>query len=139
MSDIHTGGCLCGAIRYRLTGQPARTTICHCTFCQRRTGTAFAEIVTFEDKHVALEGEEPRMYQHRSDESGRWIRVHFCPHCGTQLFITAEARPGFLSMAGGTLDDSSWVEWGRHIWARSSQHWLPIPDGPARFEKAPTA
>ena len=70
-------------------------------------GTAFAEIVTFEESQVELEGEEPRMYEHRSDESGRWIRVHFCPHCGTHLFITAEARPGFLSMAGGTLDDPS--------------------------------
>ena len=63
MSNIHTGGCVCGTIRYRLTGQPARTTICHCTFCQRRTGTAFAEIVTFEESQVELEGEEPRMFR----------------------------------------------------------------------------
>ena len=39
---IHEGGCLCGALRYRVAGDPRRTTICHCTDCQRRTGTAFA-------------------------------------------------------------------------------------------------
>ena len=41
MSEIHQGGCLCGTVRYRTVGRPERTTICHCTFCQRLTGSAF--------------------------------------------------------------------------------------------------
>ena len=56
MAGAHEGGCLCGAVRYQATGQPMRATVCHCTFCQRITGSAFGVWVTYRKEQVALSG-----------------------------------------------------------------------------------
>jgi hypothetical protein len=57
MHETNAGGCLCGAVRYRTTGRPERTTACHCTFCQRLTGSAFGIWVTFRIDNVAFDGD----------------------------------------------------------------------------------
>lgn len=80
--ETHEGGCLCRAVRYRATGQPALVQACHCTACQRRTGSAFALIAAFRAEQVEMKGATPASYAHRSDESGRWVRNHFCSSCG---------------------------------------------------------
>ena len=56
MSDIHEGGCLCGNVRYRTVGDPMLATVCHCTFCQRRSGRAFSEPVIFKLEQVEFSG-----------------------------------------------------------------------------------
>jgi hypothetical protein len=134
MSDMHEGGCLCGALRYRATGQPLRATVCHCTFCQRITGSAFGVWATYRKEQVAMSG-EIGTYEHRSDESGRWIKMEFCPRCGTSVGATFERTPELRSQLAGTFDDPGWLDISRHIWTRSARHWVPIPDGPPRFEK----
>ena len=135
MSGIHEGGCLCGAVRYRVKGDPVRTHICHCTFCQRRTGSAFGLVAVFDEKNVEITGGPLSSYEHRSDESGRWLRLEFCPRCGTNVTFTFERVAGARSISGGTFDDPSWFKIDRHIWARSALHWMPIPSGVERFEK----
>jgi len=77
MSEFHEGGCVCGAVRYRVNGDPQTAYVCHCTFCQRRTGSAFAVIVWFEEENVELMGNGPTIYEHRVDENNRWFRLHF--------------------------------------------------------------
>ena len=52
MGDVHEGGCVCGGVRYRTTGMPARAAACACTWCQRRTGSAFGLSVYFEEANV---------------------------------------------------------------------------------------
>ena len=84
---------------------------------------------------VILETGELGTYEHRSDESGRWIRMEFCPRCGTSIGATFERSPELRSQLAGTFDDPSWIDISRHIWTRSAQHWVPIPEGPPRFEK----
>lgn len=135
MSEIHEGGCLCGSVRYRTTGAPVTTTVCHCTFCQRRSGSAFGEAVLFRIEQVELSGGPLVTYEHRSDESGRWLRLEFCPRCGTTVTWTGERRPGMRSMAGGTFDDRNWFRIARHIWTRSAQPWVSIPVEVECFEK----
>jgi hypothetical protein len=71
------GGCLCGAVRYRASGNPSRTVVCHCKFCQRCTGSAFAVWPTFGQEKVEIRGTLTG-YKHHWDESGRWIRLNFC-------------------------------------------------------------
>jgi len=78
-----TGGCMCGAVRFKTAGEPSRVTICHCTWCQRRTGTAFGTEVVFNSDQVEMTGDEVARYRHVSDESGRWLEVEFCRRCGT--------------------------------------------------------
>jgi len=127
MSEIHEGGCACGAVRFRVAGAPVRTGVCHCTFCQRRTGSAFGANVYFKDGDVEFTGGALKSYEHRSDESGRWLRMEFCPHCGSTMSWTLELLPGVRGIAAGTFDDSKWITYERHTWTRSAHPWVVWP------------
>jgi len=137
MSEVHEGGCVCGAIRYRVKGNPLRAYVCHCTYCQRRTGSAFAIDVSISEENVELTGDGLTTYEHRSNESNRWLRSHFCNRCGTTVMLTLERGPGVRTIMVGTLDDPNCVTIERHMWTRSAQHWMVFPQNVDRFEKSP--
>jgi hypothetical protein len=136
MQNAREGGCLCGAVRYRVTGAPFRTSVCHCTFCQRRTGSAFGLGAYFKKDEFQLLRGELRSYEHRSDESGRWLRLEFCPNCGTTVTWTLEVIPDGRGVAGGSLDDPRWLKIERHSWTRSKHHWFTVPPGVETFEQS---
>lgn len=135
MTEIHTGGCACGAVRYRVHGKPAVTAVCHCKFCQRRLASAFAVVSTFGEQSVEFVQGQLAEREYRSDESGRWLKMNFCPKCGTTVAHTAELRPGMRSIAAGTFDDPCWVTIDRHIWVRSKLPWVTIPEGVAAYQQ----
>jgi hypothetical protein len=66
-------------------------------------------------------------YEHRSDETGRWLKMQFCPRCGTTVTHAVEIRPGLMAIAVGTLDDPEWPHIQRHIWTSSKRSWTSIP------------
>lgn len=138
MAEQHEGGCVCGGVRYVVHGEPERVTVCHCTWCQRRTGTAFGVEVVFRSENVALEGETLRSYRHVSDESGRWLEQAFCSRCGSNLGFTLEAVPGIRTIAAGTFDDPSWISRDRYlfryVFLRSARNWSSVPDGVEQYE-----
>jgi hypothetical protein len=136
MTETNTGGCACGAVRYRVHGKPTFGVVCHCKFCQRRLASAFAVIASFEEKSVEITQGELVECEHRSDESGRWLKMNFCPKCGTTVYHTAELRPGMKSIAAGTFDEPNWFAIDRHIWVQSKQAWVVIPPGVATYPKA---
>ena len=136
MSDIHNGGCACGAVRYRVHGKPTVATVCHCTFCQRRLASAFAVLATFPEQAVEVVQGELAECEHRSDESSRWLKMTFCPKCGTTVSHTAEVRPGFRTIAAGTFDNQDWFSIDRHMWTRSKQPWVTIPEGMTSYPRA---
>jgi hypothetical protein len=138
MEAVVTGGCLCGAVRYQTHGKPLRTVVCYCKFCQRCTGSALGVWSTFTPEQVHLTG-PLSTYEHRSDESGRWIRLNFCAQCGASVTSTFEKGPGEVAILGGTFDDTTWITVDRQVWTRSKQHWLPLPAGVASFEKSSSA
>jgi len=135
---VHEGGCLCGAVRYRTTALPLRVTICHCTFCQRFTGSAYLVEPIFKRSDVALSGAAPRTYEHRSDGSGKRVTLNFCGTCGTTLYLDLERFPDILGLCGGTFDDPSWFDRGqgigRHIFTRSAQDGVVLPAGIDTYE-----
>ena len=139
MSDLHLGGCACGTVRYSVRGKPSVSTVCHCNFCQRRLASAFAVLATFPEASVEITEGELAECEHRSDESGRWLRMSFCPTCGTTIFHVAEVRPGFRTVAAGTFDEQDWFSIDRHMWARSKRPWVTIPDGIATYPHAAPA
>jgi len=134
----HEGGCVCGAVRYVAHGDPERVTICHCTWCQRRTGSGFGVASVFRQENVTLTGHVPQKYRHISDDSGRWLDQEFCSRCGTNIGFTLEAVPGMRTIAAGTFDDPSWLKPEKHsfryVYLRSAQCWSNIPDGAERYE-----
>lgn len=107
--STHEGGCLCGAIRYETRGEPVRVTICHCRFCQRATGGGPMTNANFELSALTVTRGEPKVYDHRSEGSGKLVHIHFCPDCGTKLYMTFERFPGFAGLYAGTFDDPSWI------------------------------
>lgn len=132
MTKEHAGGCVCGAVRFKAMAEPLRVTICHCLWCQRRTGTAFGTEVVFNDADVAFSGTKPTRYRHVSDESGRWLDVEFCPTCGSNLGFTLEAAPGIRGVPAGTFDDPSFLspdrQTTRQVFTRSRRSWAdPSP------------
>ena len=137
MAELNEGGCVCGAVRYVAHGDPKRVTVCHCTWCQRRTGSAFGVEVVFKIERVTLVGDAPRKYRHLSDESGRWLDQQFCSRCGTNIGIILEAVPEIRTIAAGTFDDPSWIKpekyLFRYVYLRSAQNWSKIPDGVEQY------
>ena len=136
--EQHAGGCVCGSVRYVAQGDPARITVCHCTWCQRRSGSAFGVESVFKAEDVSLTGDTLQAYRHVSDESGRWVDQYFCARCGTNIGIALEALPGLRSIAAGTFDDPSWLDREKHVfryvYLRSAQDWVNIPDGVEKYE-----
>jgi hypothetical protein len=136
------GGCLCGAVRYRTKGEPARSSVCHCTFCQRRSGSAFGVGAYFNEADVEFtQRGVTKTYEHLSDESGRWLRIEFCLNCGGTVTWTAEALPGMRAIAVGSFDDPKWFQPGRFGWMRSAHPWIIPPPGVEVFPQGtlPTA
>ena len=138
MSTRNEGGCICGSLRYVTNGDPLRVIVCHCTWCQKRTGSAFSVEAAFKEDQVEITGWPPTKYRHLSDESGRWLDLEFCPKCGTNIGFTLEKLPGIRIIDAGTFDDPSWVRADRHKFRytllRSAQKWSNVPDGAERYE-----
>lgn len=139
MNETHTGGCVCGAVRYCLVGKPNFVAVCHCKFCQRRLASAFAILAAFDENNVEITQGELTECEHRSDESGRWLKMNFCPKCGTTVCHTAEVRPGMKTIAAGTFDEQGWFGIDRHIWAQSKLDWVTVPKGVATFSRGAPA
>lgn len=135
-----TGGCQCGAIRYEITQAPRLVYTCHCTDCQRFSGSAFAMSVVVEENGFHLRGPELRPVP-RVTDSGRRTNRWLCPDCC--VTICGGAKPGsappdaLRGVRAGTLDDSSWVRPTLHFWTRSAQPWVVLPEGGRRFETQP--
>ena len=110
MTQTLTGGCLCGSVRFRAATAPLRTLVCHCTFCQKMTGsTSYAESI-FRIEDVAISGGETRKFAHRSDSSGKNVYLEFCASCGTTIGLTFERWPEIRAISRGCYDDPDAVE-----------------------------
>lgn len=130
MSETRTGGCLCGAVRYAVAGDPAMQLVCHCTHCQKQAGSAFSEIVGVAESALAITHGSPASYAD-SGESGQPVERQFCGACGSPLFSKVAVSPGLVWIKVGTFDDCSWFAPAAHIWTRSKQPWVELGEVPA--------
>jgi hypothetical protein len=119
------GGCICGAVRYRLDAAPSGTYACHCKDCQRQSGGAFAISMIVARENFAVTAGETVTFDKRAD-SGRIVRQHACPTCHTRLFNEPLSSPGIIVLKPGTLDDSGWARPVGAIWTESRVPWAEI-------------
>lgn len=103
------GGCQCGAVRYEITGSPVAVYACHCTECQRQSGSAFAMSAVIPQEHFRITRGDPKMYARQTSPT-KTMECWFCADCGTRLYH----MPGGASYANrnvkpGTLDDTAWL------------------------------
>jgi len=125
-----TGGCACGAVRYRLDAEPVDAGYCHCRLCQRSSGApvmAFATVPL--TAFVVTEGEPARR---RSSGFGeRW----FCPSCGGQLAMRVDHQPETIDLTLASLDaPEPWAP-GYHIFSQSRIGWFDTADDLPRHDR----
>ncbi|MGH0035715.1 MAG: GFA family protein [Myxococcota bacterium] len=136
MEQHREGGCQCGALRYRIRGEPRGLAVCHCTECQRQSGSAFGMSLAVGPSDFEILSGRLRTFEVVCD-SGRPKTCAFCPECGVR--IHHQGPDGELSIKAGTLDDRSGLRPDAHYWTRRKQAWVEITDGVATSPDDETA
>lgn len=132
------GGCICGAVRYRIAAAPLGIYNCHCKDCQRSAGSAFAASMIVRAEDFAVIAGTTVRYDKRAD-SGRIVQQHSCPHCQTRLFNAPQPGSDIYVVRPGTLDDASWAAPVGNIWTASRAPWVTIdPAQPSFAGQAPS-
>jgi hypothetical protein len=118
------GGCLCGGIRYRVTGQPYHLTHCHCITCRRASGAPFVTWFSVPgDGFLVRQGE---LVRYRSSPGA--VRG-FCGRCGTQLTFQRDDTPKEIDITMCSLDDPEALAPEDHTYVRSRLRWIVLSDG----------
>jgi hypothetical protein len=128
------GGCLCGAVRYRLTAPPLAVYTCHCRDCQRASG---AGELSMPVQRETLEHSGKLVHFDKTADSGRAVRMFRCAACGTRLWNAPLAFPGLLVLKPGTLDDPRWAAPVGNIWTDRRLPWIAIDPRLANFPRQP--
>ena len=123
------GGCTCRAVRFRLLGPPLFVHCCHCTWCQRETGSAFAINAMIEaDRVVLLRGEVDVV--DTPSASGKGQRIARCPHCRVAVWSNYGGSGDVVRFVRvGTLDEPDRLPPDVHIFTASKQRWVVLPPG----------
>ena len=129
MAASFEGHCTCGAVRYRLTDTPLFVHCCHCRWCQRETGSAFALNAMIETERVALMQGDVETVDTPS-ASGKGQRIVRCPRCRVALWSHYAGMGDLASFVRvGTLDDPDRFPPDVHIFTASKQPWVLLPEG----------
>jgi hypothetical protein len=130
------GGCQCGQLRYEVRAEPLSVYVCHCTECQRQSGSAFAMSVIVPRPALVFTAGAPQRWS-RITERGNVLDGDFCPQCGVRIAHHPRINEAVSILKPGTLDDTRWLVPVGHIWTRSAQPWVDIPEGSVIFEGHP--
>lgn len=113
------GGCRCGALRVRVTAPPLLTGACHCTGCQRMTGSAYSLTVTVPKDGFELIAGEPIIGGARNPE----VRHHHCGRCLSWVYTTLPAMDFFVNLRATMLDDAGWFVPFTEVWTSEGLPW----------------
>lgn len=131
------GGCLCGNIRYSATGDPVLTAVCHCSHCQKQTGTSFSILVGVPNEALSIQGDLKTFLD--TGTSGKPVHRKFCPECGSPIVSVVDEVPGLSFIKAGTLDDTNWLKPTVEIWCRSAQPWVTLSEDTRKSDTSPNS
>jgi len=117
MIDVASGGCLCGAVRYRVTGEAVAQTLCHCSSCRRATGGVTVAWAVFPKTAVEVTGDV------REYSSSPGIYWGFCADCGSLVTYRRDSRPDHVDITTATLDDPDAFPPTVEIWTGERIAW----------------
>jgi hypothetical protein len=121
---VRTGGCLCGAVRYSVRGEPAHVVRCHCTSCRKESGSAFSVFAHWPVEAFELTGE-------LSSYDGRG----FCPRCGSRVLDTTNTET-FIEIRLGSLDEAPFELRPEHeAWVKRRESWLAPLKGAEQLDE----
>ena len=128
-----TGGCMCGAVRFKARGQASWTAICHCASCRRHTGGILNGAAGFRSSVVHFAG-TPTAY-----ESSPGVQRYFCASCGTSLAYQSEQWADDIHLFVGAFDDPEALKPEFHIFSGERLNWLVLSDHLPRYRTTPYA
>jgi hypothetical protein len=131
----YTGGCLCGALRFEVDGEPLFQGYCFCTDCKKASGSGFVPFMGFAASGVRISG-RTQQYRCVSFRGGESVR-NFCPTCGGLVFGGIVGEDEQHTVYAGALDDPSSFEPSVAIFGRDKPDWVVLPEGIAVFETMP--
>jgi len=125
-TGVRTGGCLCGAVRYSVRGEPAHVGRCHCADCRKESGSAFTVYGQWPVEAFEVTGEV-------SSYDGRG----FCPRCGSRLFDPVGPGEPLVEIRLGTLDDAPFeLKPEAEVWVKRRESWLKPVEGAAQHHES---
>ncbi|GAB5481436.1 MAG: hypothetical protein Pars92KO_11930 [Parasphingorhabdus sp.] len=119
MSDTHTGGCQCGAVRYRLSGSIPPAYACHCGECKKQSASAFSMSIPMAYEVLTVTG-TAKVFE-TTAHSGKRKYNYFCGDCGTRLWHSGTNPPSAITLKVGTLDHSEYIAPVGHLWVSKKQ------------------
>ena len=132
MSEL-SGSCSCGAVRFRMKSAPMFVHCCHCTDCQRQTGSAFVLNALIEADRVEILSGAPEPVT-MPTESGLPHDIYRCPKCRIAVWSTYGGRTKIRFVRVGTLETPAALPPDVHIYTRSKLPWVTLPAGVPAFE-----
>ncbi|HEU5478110.1 MAG TPA: GFA family protein [Gaiellaceae bacterium] len=125
-AGVRTGGCLCGAVRYSVRGEPVRVGRCHCADCRKESGSAFS-----------VYGQWPIEAFEMSGEISSYDGRGFCPRCGSRLLNPTEPGDTLIEIRIGSLDDAPFELKPEHeIWVKRRESWLSPVEGAEQHDES---
>jgi hypothetical protein len=131
-----SGGCPCEAVRFEVNAVPLLVYACHCTDCQRASGSAFGLQMPVVAESFVLTRGKPRPWR-RTGADGVESTSWFCSECGGCVFGQSAERPGIINVRAGTLDETWWLRPIAIISLRSAQAWQRIYNNAECFHAIP--
>jgi hypothetical protein len=128
------GKCLCGKVTYQLDDSPLFVQACHCTLCQRTTGTAFNLIMVIEDTKFTLLSGELTKFEFKGG-SGAFYDIYACKCCGNGLWgKPRESVKNITFVRSGTLENTKDIKPLAHIFTEFKQDWVQLSEDVPQFE-----
>ena len=121
------GGCLCGAVRYRVNEEPLGVVICHCTYCQKQTASDRSPVMWVSAASLQFTKGKTKTFEVKGT-TGNMQSRHFCGDCGSPIMTQPHARLEIRTIKAGTIDDTSWLKPSAHIWVASAPPYALIDD-----------
>ena len=128
--EVLHGGCLCGGVRYQITGPRRDIIVCHCENCRRTHGHVAAYTSVRQSDLQLLSEQTLQWYHDRSPNTYRG----FCNRCGASLFWDAQDGSGKIAVAAGSLDDSGNLKIIGHVYVAEAGKYYSLDDDLPRYE-----
>jgi hypothetical protein len=137
MSEPYTGGCACGAVGYKIVGEPVFMSHCQCRDCQRKSGTGHGSYLTFPSRRgVTVTGKAA--HWDMVGDSGNVKTRGFCPTCGSPVYLTSADMPDFFTIHAASLDDPGRFKPQAIMFAVSGHAWDHLDPALTKFERMPS-
>jgi hypothetical protein len=129
------GGCMCGAVHYKISARPVVTGLCHCNRCRPQSGRAFSTIIIIQRSTFTIEGKTAVFNDIGS--SGFHVSRRYCPCCGSPLTTEADVTPDLMFVKAGGIDANEWFHPMIELFVGRRRPWIvPVPNA-QQFEGNP--